>query len=131
MTKSYDWRKIVALKPKGYVEFQDYEEKIVYHGPLESVKYEYDRDTVWVKLKWVAQMGLPGNPDYGNWVRAPDNKKCFPIPNRVVPYVIEDTPEKGKRVLFNYYQIMYIDKIKGIDPDKVKDLRYVSEQPLG
>ncbi len=105
-----DWNEIVELRPKGYAEFQDHRRGLVYHGPVEKVEIT-DDDVVQIHLKYVAQMGLPGRDGFGNWVKAPDEKKLWEFPNLIIPFVFQDL-EKGKRILFANTQLLYIDDVE-------------------
>jgi hypothetical protein len=93
----------------------------VFHGPVEGVSVGQDDDMVTIELKWVAQMGLPGSSESGKWKKAPDANKKIVFPNLIVPFLIEDTPEKGKRVRFGF-NLIYLNAIEGVDPKTVKGL---------
>lgn len=114
-----DWNEIVELDPKGYVELND--GKTAIHGPLESIKIN-EMDMVEIRLKWRAQVALGGaaGMPQGNWKAAPNDGPIL-FPNFVVPFEIEDTPEKGPRVRFGI-NILYINPVKGIDPSRVEGL---------
>lgn len=112
-----DWEEVVKRDPKGYAEFQNQER--ILHGPIESVSI--DRfDMVHIKLKWAATMAPPGKPGFGEWRSAPKRREVV-FPNLVVPFVFEQTPQKGERVRFGL-NILYLDAIKGLDPAKVEGL---------
>ena len=118
-----DWNEVVALNPKGYMEIQDHKKGLVFHGPIEKVEVN-ENDFVILTSKWVAQMPLPGNKGFGKWKKAPDEQKTQIFPNLIVPFVIEDgSPEKGKRIRFANFNIIYINEIQGIDPSNVKGLK--------
>jgi hypothetical protein len=63
-----DWNQVVAMSPHGYAEFQDHENQIVIHGPVESVTVD-EMDMVCIKLKWAAQMGLLGTSTLGPYTK--------------------------------------------------------------
>jgi len=113
-----DWSEVVAMNPHGYAEFQDHEGQTVVHGPVESVTVD-DMDDVHIKLKWAAQMGLPGSPEFGKWKFAPD-KVEFTFPNFMVEYHVQSTPSKGRRLLFCGFQIMYLETQSGLDTAKIE-----------
>ena len=119
MQERFDWEEVVAMKPRGYVEIQDSKAKTVIHGPIESILVDKD-DFVQIQLKWAAKMGAMGTPTFMKWVNSPENK-TMSFPNLVVPFVIEDTPEKGKRIRFGF-NILYINPVEGLDPKKVEGL---------
>lgn len=119
MKEHFDWEEVVAMKPQGYVEIQDPRAQIVIHGPIESISVD-ENDFVQIRLKWAAKMGAMGTPTFMEWVNSPENK-TMSFPNLVVPFVIEDTPEKGRRVRFGF-NILYIDPVEGLDPKKVEGL---------
>ncbi len=115
-----DWQEVVDRQPKGYVELSD--GKRVIHGPIENMQIN-EGDFVVINLKWVARaeldkVGLPS----GSWKVAEDREKAVVFPNIVVPYVIEDTPEKGPRVRFAGRNILYFNEVDGLDPSKVEGL---------
>jgi hypothetical protein len=118
----YDWKEVVALNPKGYMEIQSEEKGLVFHGPIKKIEIN-KHDFVILTFEWVAQMPLPGIRGFGEWEKAPDGKIEQVFPNLIVPFVIEDTPEKGKRIRFAGLNIIYIDEIQGIDPAQVKGLK--------
>lgn len=124
----YDWQEVENLAPKGYCEIQDLARRLVYHGPVEKVSVGQNDDLVTIELKWVAQMGLPGSPTFGEWTKAPDANKMIIFPNLIVPFLIEETPEKGKRVRFGY-NLIYINAIEGVDPKTVKGLDLTPPAP--
>jgi len=113
-----DWNEVVAMNPRGYAEFQDHKEQIVVHGPVESVTVDED-DIVHIKLKWAAQMGLPGASGFGAWKFAPD-KTEFTFPNLMFQFRVQDTPSKGRRLLFGGFQIMYLETQSGLDTAKIE-----------
>lgn len=114
----YDWQEVVDLEPKGYLEIQDPTAGKVFHGPVERVSIDED-DFVRIQLKWAAEMGLIGTSTFGTWKYNPDLKEVT-FPNLVVPFVLENTPEKGRRVRFKVVNIIYLNKVEGIDPVNVE-----------
>lgn len=112
-----DWQEVVDLQPKGYLEIQNSE--AVIHGPIESILIDAF-DVVRIKLKWAAKMGTLGTPTFMKWESLPKDIEIV-FPNLVVPFVFENTPSKGKRVRFGI-NILYIDKVAGLDPSLVKGL---------
>lgn len=118
--QKFDWEEAVRLDPKGYCEVQNPRERIVIHGPVESLAVDPESDMVIIKLKWAAKMGLPGTQDFGNWENFPE-ATTIAFPNFIVPFVVEPTLEKGLRIRFGL-NIIYIDPIESLDPAKVKGL---------
>ena len=112
-----DWREVVDLHPGGYVELQ--KDETIIHGPIESVTID-DTDFVVITLKWAAKMGAMGTPTFGKWKTSPEDTKIR-FPNLLVPFAFQDVP-KGKRVLFAGMNILYIDPVKGVDPNSVEGL---------
>ncbi|TSC64496.1 MAG: hypothetical protein G01um1014106_90 [Parcubacteria group bacterium Gr01-1014_106] len=114
-----DWNEVVAMNPQGYVELNNGQTAI--HGPLKSIRIT-DEDFVEIHLKWRAQVSLDalGLPE-GNWKVAPNDKPII-FPNLAVPYEVENTPTKGKRVRFRGTNILYIDAVEGLDPARVEGL---------
>lgn len=117
---SIDWQEVIDLNPRGYCEIQDHEKGIVLHGPVESITLLDHDETVSIKMKWIAQMGLPGRPDFGKWVKAPIEKNEFIFPNYLIPFVVEPTEEKGDRIRFDL-NIIYIE------PTEESDTRIFNE----
>ena len=116
-----DWQEVVDRQPKGDVELND--GKRVLHGPIKDIRIT-EGDNVEINLKWVAraelgQLGIP----VGNWRVGKDEEKRIVFPNIVVPYVIEDTPEKGPRVRFAGANILYFNEVEGLDPSKVEGFK--------
>jgi len=112
-----NWQEVVDRQPRGYVELNDM--KRVIHGPVESV--EIEGDDVVIKTKWQArveldEIGLPKPP----WKGVPENNPIR-FPGRLVSYVFEDTPEKGRRVRFGF-NILYLNEVEGLDLAKVVGL---------
>jgi len=118
----HDWQEVVELAPKGDFETQDGAR--ILRGPVEEVSID-EEDNVLIQLKWAATMPTPGDPGFGEWTLSPI--KVITFPNLVQPFVIEDTPEKGKRVRFNV-NILYLEKTGegGLDPARVKGLDLTS-----
>ncbi len=116
-----DWSSVVERKPQGYCEIQDQENGLVFHGPVQDIVID-ENDMVMITLKWVAQMGLPGKPNFGKWKKAPDEYKLITFPNLMAPFKIQKTGEKGDRVIFGGCQLLYFDKQRGIDSTKVEGL---------
>lgn len=118
--EQFDWQLVVDRKPRGYLELND--TKWVVHGPVESVAIT-DNDFVEIKLKWGAKavLGPYGIPS-GDWEAIPDGELTVSFPNLVVPFVIEQTPEKGERVRYAFANILYFDPVEGLDPAKVRGL---------
>jgi hypothetical protein len=114
-----DWKRVVNLNPKGYLELNN--GKRVIHGPIESIQITNTND-VEIRLKWAATIELNQSClPIGSWRKGPDNSKIVIFPNFVIPFEIEETPEKGPRVRFGT-NILYIDEIKGLDPKRVEGL---------
>jgi hypothetical protein len=114
-----DWKEVVELNPQGYLELND--GKRVVHGPIKSI--EIDKvDYVLIELEWAATIALGDlGIQQGDWeVIKPLEPVIFE--NFTVPFLIEDTPEKGPRVRFAGLNILYINKVEGIDPSKVKGM---------
>ncbi len=118
-----DWQEVVRLDPKGYLELNN--GKMAIHGPVESVEVGED-DMVVIKLKWAAQSSLSdaGLPS-GDWKAIIRNRIFFP--NMEVPFIIEDTPEKGRRVRFGSTNILYLDEVEGLDPKKVQGINLAAD----
>jgi hypothetical protein len=116
MDTKVDWQEIVDKKPKGYLELQN--DQHVVHGPIESVELG-DDDIVIIKLKWTAEMKKENGIPTFEW-KAMTNKP-FAFPNLTVPFVIEETPEKGPRVRFGL-NILYLNAVEGLDPATVEGL---------
>jgi hypothetical protein len=115
-----NWAEVVTLNPQGYVEMND--GKRLVHGPIKGIEID-GTDNVLIELEWAATclLGATGLPVSDEWqLVTPLQPVVFP--NFVVPFLIEDTPEKGPRVRFGGLNILYINKIEGLDPAKVKGL---------
>lgn len=121
-----DWEEVIELDPKGYMEIQDQKQRLIFHGPIDTIEVD-EMDFVRITLKWVAQMGMPGEDSFGSWEKAPDEAKETVFPNIVVPFVIQNTPAKGRRICFGL-NIIYIDAIEGIDPSEVRGLDLPEEK---
>ena len=113
----FDWRRVAEREPKGHLELQT--EKMVIHGPVESLKVNED-DMVVITLKWAARSAPLDKPGFGKWKNSPEDREVI-FPNVVVPYVIESTPEKGERVRFGL-SMLYFDAVEGLDPARVQGL---------
>jgi hypothetical protein len=119
-----DWRIVADLKPMGYAEVRpmvgEGETPYVLHGPVGKVVVN-DLDFVEIHFEWLARMPLTaqGVPD-GSWGAANSMQPQI-FPNLVVPFVFEETPEKGPRVRFGL-NILYLNEVPGIDPAEVKGL---------
>lgn len=117
----YDWQKAVALNPKGDFEHQGQGNTII-RGPIKSLTVN-GNDSVVVELEWAAEMPQPGQEGFGTWKVS--TKTTFSFPNLVMPYVVEETPEKGDRIRMGT-TIFYIERLEGIntlDPTKVEGLK--------
>jgi hypothetical protein len=104
-----DWQEVVDRNPKGYVELNDM--KYATYGPVERV--EIKEEVVEIHVKWAARrpLGEYGIP-CGKWeVLSREPTVLTSFPNEIVPYVIEPTPEKGDRVRFDTYSILYFDDV--------------------
>ena len=89
-----DWNDVVEMKPKGYLELNNGEQAV--HGPLESIVVD-DMDWVVITLKWRAVIPLVGGigaPDFSVGWKVADNSEPFRMPNFVMPFIVEPTPEK-------------------------------------
>lgn len=116
----YDWREVVDLNPQGYLEIQDSKTNTVIHGPVERVFID-DGDFVHIELKWCAQMGLPGTPTFGRWKYKPDLKDVT-FPNLIAPFELQETPQKGKRICFSCVNLLYLERVEGLNPAQVEGL---------
>jgi len=109
MEQKLDWREVVNLEPKGYIELND--QKNLVHGPVESVTID-ENDLVHIKMAWAGTKPLipPGIPDpNADWKKAKDDEVVFP--NLAVSFVVESTPDKGDRVRFGQ-NIIYIEPVE-------------------
>lgn len=109
MTEERDWQKVVDLDPRGYVELNDH--KKIIHGPIERVSIDKN-DLVHIKMLWAATIDLAplGIPKFGSvWQKAEGDDLI--LPNLLIPFVIEQTPQKGDRIRFGL-NLIYIDPIK-------------------
>ena len=113
-----DWSVVVKLHPTGYCEIQAPHLQEIHHGDVESIEVD-DSDMVVITLKWVLQMGVPGSAEFGKWKHAPEGAKKVIFPNLVVPFVIEETPEKGRRIRFGL-SILYLETKSSLDPSKYR-----------
>jgi len=112
-----DWQEVDERNPQGYLELNNGQR--VVHGPIKSVKMN-DSDMVIIELEWAAEAKLSGMGLPDEWT-AIESDKPFIIPNGV-PFTIQDTPEKGQRIMFHGMNILYFDKVEGLDPKKVRGL---------
>ncbi len=95
---------------------------MVFNGPVESVFID-DKDFVHIRLRWVAQMPYPGHPGFGRWEKAPDNMLEIVFPNLVITYTIQQTNEKGDRVMFADGSLLYLeDRGMHLAPGQVEGL---------
>lgn len=120
LEQHFDWREVVGLQPKGYMETQEAVSGRIIHGPVESVSIDED-DFVHIKLKWAAETWAIGYPGFGGFKNSPDDIELI-FPNLIVPFVFDDTPNKGRRVRFAVLNILYLQPVEGIDPSKVEGL---------
>ncbi|PCI29835.1 hypothetical protein COB55_01295 [Candidatus Wolfebacteria bacterium] len=113
-----DWQEVVDRSPRGYVEMND--GKRALYGPIESIVVD-ECDFVTIILKWSAEMtlGKCGIPT-GEWTAVENNPIVFP--NFIVSFTIDRMPEKGDRVLFGGFNILFFDKIEKVRPEDVKGL---------
>ena len=114
-----DWQEVVDRKPKGYLELNNGERVI--HGPIEDIAID-ESDFVVITLKWAARMELNDGIPGGGWRVAEEKDKKAIFPNLVVPFVIEDTPNKGPRVRFAGANILYFNEVEGLNPARVEGL---------
>lgn len=118
-----DWEFVAHLtpQPQGYVEIRAGAKKI-FHGPAKSVVVN-DDDLVEIHFHWLACNTLDdmGIPPLGGWTVAHPSANPVIFQNLFLPFVFEDTPEKGPRIRFGH-SIMYLDKVPGLDPAKVAGL---------
>ncbi len=96
-----DWQTIIDLKPHGYAEIRNPENTLMTAGVIESIEID-EGDNVVITLSNSGcfpldpQMGLP---DFEKvWIENETPQLSFP--NFMVPFSIQNTPEKGKRVMF-------------------------------
>jgi len=118
--KQFDWQIVVDREPKGYVEIND--GKMCIHGPLKDISID-EMDFVKIELRWAAivklgEFGIPA----GEWEAF--DVTLFQFMNLVVPFVIEDTPEKGERVRWGVGSLIYFDEVEdNVDPTKIEGLK--------
>lgn len=121
--QDFDWNIIVERKPQGYIELNNGGE--AFYGPIESVEIDSD-DWVKIKVKWVIerQLGEFGVPvGDGKWkVKSSGQFIILEFPNLIVPFEIEDTPEKGPRARFGL-SVIYFNNVQKVDPSEVEDLQ--------
>ncbi len=116
--EEFDWSRVIALAPQGYLELND--RVRVIHGPIASMSID-EMDWVVITLKWAARMPYPGQLGCGTWKSSPEDKTVR-FPNFMLPFVVELTPEKGPRVRFAATNILYFSNVPGLDPSKVEGL---------
>ncbi len=105
--EEYDWCSVVReFNPQGYCEIQNPVDGIVIHGPVEGMTVA--EGMVYIRMKWVAKTGLPGQPSFGKWTRAAERFKVITFPDITTPFTLEATVEKGQRIRFGT-NIIYID----------------------
>lgn len=119
-----DWNVIVERKPLGYVELND--GKVAVYGPIQNVTVD-DNDIVHIKTKWAIKRGLGefGMPITKWEVVSNEPTNFINFPNFMVPFEIEDTPEKGPRARFGF-SIIYFNDVQKVDPSEVDGLRVVT-----
>jgi hypothetical protein len=91
--------------------------------PIKSIIVD-ESDNVVIELEWTAEMPKPGQPGFGTWRMSSHTKMQFP--NLVVPYVLEDTPEKGDRIRFAAASIIFVERIEGVntlDTSKIENFQ--------
>ncbi|MFA6475857.1 MAG: hypothetical protein WCV68_00425 [Candidatus Paceibacterota bacterium] len=121
---SRDWAEVVKRNPKGDFEFQG-NGNTVLRGPVKSITLS-DEGLVSIDLWWAAEMPVMGEEGFGIWHAS--NKRHFGFPNFALPYVIEDTPEKGERIRFGI-SLIYLERLEGentLDVRKVNGLTCVT-----
>ena len=121
-----DWNIVVDKKPQGYVALND--GRVEVYGPVQAVNVD-DNGTVHIETKWAIKRGLG---EFGipvtQWEVVSNTPTDFiQFPNLVVPFVIEDTPDKGPRVRFGGLHILYFNDVHKVDPSKVEGLRLATE----
>ncbi len=118
----HDWNLVAERKPKGYIELNNLEEAI--YGPIESLSVD-DSDFVVIKVRWSIKrkLGEHGIPP-GDW-EVISNVPCILVlfPNLIIPFEIEETPNKGPRVrfrsnvlYFNDVHKVYVSDVEGLHP---------------
>jgi hypothetical protein len=118
-----DWNIVVGRNPQGYIELNDGKE--VVYGPIESVRVD-GGDDVEVKVRWaikrpINEFGIPTRG--GKWeVVSNEPTILVAFPNFVVPFEIDNTPEKGPRARFGL-NIIYFDDVQKVDPSTVEGLK--------
>lgn len=119
----FDWSTVVERKPQGYIEVNNGKEAL--YGPIESTEID-DSDWVQFKVKWAVkrELGECGIPvGDGKW-KVISSEPCIlaHFPNLVVPFEIEDTPEKGPRARFGL-SVIYFNNVQKVDPSEVEGLQ--------
>ena len=121
-----DWYIVVEKNPQGYVEFNDGKEAV--YGPVKSVRVNEENGFVEIEAKWVAKrplgnMGIPtGDVKWSVVSSVPALIVVFP--NLMVPFDLEDIPEKGPRVRFGL-SVLYFNDVQKVDPSEVEGLQLV------
>lgn len=121
-----DWNTVAERKPQGYIELNNGKEAV--YGPIESVSVD-STDWVELKVKWaikrpLGEMGIPAGD--GKWqVVSNVPTTILEFPNFIMPFEIEDTPEKGPRARFGL-SILYFNDVHKVDPSKVEGLQLAS-----
>ncbi len=116
-----DWNIIADKKPQGYVALND--GRVEVYGPVQAVTVD-DNDTVHIETKWAIKRGLGelGIP-VTEWEVVSNTPTDFiQFPNLMVPFQIEDTPEKGPRVRFGM-SIIYFNDVHKVNPSEVEGLQ--------
>jgi hypothetical protein len=120
----HDWQQVVDKKPLGYAELND--SNMAVYGPVASIEIDKDIDFVHINVKWaikrpLGQHGIPTGK--GKWIVVSNTPICIAqFPNFVVPYVFENTPEKGPRVRFSLGSIIYLNDVQKVRPEEVEGL---------
>jgi hypothetical protein len=107
----YDWTPILENVPKGYVNMTGIE--VEGHGacsvfaPSAEMRFIEDTDLIELTTPWqafvpISDLGVP----MGKWKVLTENKP-FILPNLMLPWRKEETPEKGDRIRFGYHVWYY------------------------
>jgi hypothetical protein len=124
---NYDWTPIVNnIQPKGYCEFQNHADQMVYHGMISSITMDDPfPDYVTIRFQWLAEASMAG-PGL-KWKKTMSFDKLS-MPNIWCPVYIESTT-RGPRIRFASYNFIYIEETEStVGPDTVMDF-YSDEQP--
>lgn len=94
----FDWQVIADKTPQGYLQMYPAEGRLI-HAPVESLTINQG-DNVVITTSWQAEvpvnsLGMPTS----RWARRSTNDPIT-FPNLVIPFTIQETPEKGPRVFF-------------------------------